>query len=62
MGDLQEFYKENDKFRQYVDKYCKTRHIDKETALSHELVRQAAEYYDEKKGAPDIPVTAEMRG
>ena len=62
MGDLQEFYEENDKFRQYVDKYCKTRHIDKETALSHELVRQAAIYYDENQDAADMPVKAEMSG
>lgn len=62
MCDMHEFYAQNDKFRQYVDKYCKTRHIDKETALSHEIVRQTAIYYDENKDAADMPVTAEMKG
>ena len=62
MGDLHEFYAKNDKFKQYVDKYCKTRHIEKETALSHELVRQTAKYYEENKDTSDMPVTTEMRG
>lgn len=62
MGNLQEFYEENDKFMQYVDKYCNNRHVDRETALSHELVRQTAKYYDENKDAADMPITAVMRG
>ena len=62
MVDLHEFYAKNDKFKQYVDKYCKTRHIDKETALSHEIVRQTAKYYDENKDAAEMPVITEMRG
>lgn len=40
-------YKFNKKFRDYVDKYCATRKISIEEALTHELVRQAYLYYRE---------------
>ena len=40
-------YKFNQKFREYVDKYCATRKISVEEALTHELVRQAYLYYRE---------------
>ena len=38
-------YKFNKRFRNYVDKYCKTRKISVEEALAHELVKQAYLYY-----------------
>lgn len=40
-------YRHNVKFRQYVDKYAKTHDITVVEALSHNLVRQAALYYTE---------------
>lgn len=40
-------YRHNEKFRQYVDKYAKNRRITVAEALKHELVRQAALYYME---------------
>lgn len=46
--NVHSLYAKNDDFRQYVDKYCVTQKIDKETALRHELVRQAAAYYMDK--------------
>lgn len=46
--NVHSLYAKNDDFRQYVDKYCVTQKIDKETALRHELVRQAAVYYKNK--------------
>jgi hypothetical protein len=44
---IQNEYKHNKKFRQYVDKYAKTRGISVEEALTHELVRQVYLYYTE---------------
>lgn len=40
-------YRHNEKFRQYVDKYAKSRGITVVDALKHELVRQVALYYTE---------------
>ena len=40
-------YRHNKKFRDYVDKYCKSRNITVEEALQHELVRQVYLYYTE---------------
>ncbi len=40
-------YRHNKKFRDYVDKYCKSRGITVEEALQHELVKQAYLYYTE---------------
>lgn len=38
-------YRHNKKFRQYVDKYCAQNKISVNEALSHELVRQVYLYY-----------------
>lgn len=40
-------YRHNEKFRQYVDKYAKNRGITVVETLNHELVRQVALYYTE---------------
>lgn len=41
-------YKNNKRFRDYVDKYCKKRKIEVEEAFKHELVKQAYLYYAEE--------------
>lgn len=40
-----DFYLQNNDFREYVDKYCKTRGYTVGEALTHELVRQICLYY-----------------
>lgn len=40
-------YRYNQKFRQYVDKYCAERGTSVEEALKHELVRQVCLQYTE---------------
>lgn len=42
-------YDTNADFKLYVDRYCQTYKLDKETALQHELVRLTAEYYKENE-------------
>ncbi len=41
-------YKNNKRFRDYVDKYCKKRKIEVAEALKHEVVKQAYLYYAEE--------------
>ena len=45
MINLNDFYDTNADFKLYVDRYCHTYKLDKDTALRHELVRLIAEYY-----------------
>ena len=40
-------YKYNKRFRDYVDKYCKTYRCTVEEALKHEVVKQVCKYYTE---------------
>lgn len=40
-------YRRNKQFRDYVDKYCKSRVITVEEALQHELVKQVYLHYTE---------------
>lgn len=40
-GMLHNEYKFNQRFREYVDKYCKKHGCTVDEALTHELVRQA---------------------
>lgn len=40
-------YRHNQNFKQYVDKYCKNRHITIKEALKHEIVRQMCLQYTE---------------
>lgn len=40
-------YKYNKRFRDYVDKYCKTYGCTVEEALEHEIVKQVCKYYTE---------------
>ena len=42
---MNEFYKTNQDFKDYVDKYCAKHHIDKDEAFTHSLVISAYEYY-----------------
>ncbi len=44
---LENEYRYNKNFRDYVDKYCKTYNVTIEQALKSELVRQAYLYYKE---------------
>ncbi len=33
-------------FKQYVDRYCQKHEIDRETAFTHSVIRNAFEYYE----------------
>lgn len=44
---LQNAYQFNKKFREYVDKYCRTYGYTVEEALKHQLVKQVYLYYTE---------------
>lgn len=44
---LQNEYIFNQRFREYVDSYCKNHGCTVDEALTHELVRQACLYYTE---------------
>ena len=46
-GMLHNEYMFNQRFREYVDKYCKTYGYTVDEALSHELIRQVCLYYTE---------------
>lgn len=46
---MMEFYNSNADFKRYVDRYCKTYGLTVEEALEHELVKQVAAQYREKK-------------
>ncbi len=43
---MRKLYETNDGFRQYVDKYCVKHEIDRETAFTHSVIRNAYEYYE----------------
>lgn len=43
---MRKLYETNDGFRQYVDKYCVKHEIDRETAFTHSVIRNAFEYYE----------------
>lgn len=47
MNRLRNEYRHNNKFRQYVDKYCKSHQLTVDEALQHEVVRQVYLYYTE---------------
>lgn len=49
MDEIRKLYKENEDFKAYVDRYAKNRQIESEKALEHEIVRQVAKYYTEKR-------------
>ena len=42
---IEKFYEENNDFKKYVDKYCKTYKLNKEAALKHNLVINVYLYY-----------------
>lgn len=46
---MMEFYNHNEDFKMYVDRYCKQYGLKVDDALEHELVKQVAEQYREKK-------------
>lgn len=43
--DIKTFYRTNENFKKYVDKYCNEWKIGVSEALTHELVRQVYLYY-----------------
>lgn len=45
---IQETYKEDDDFRRYVDKYCKSKNVQVDMALQHKTVREVGRYYAEE--------------
>lgn len=45
--NFKEMYNSNDDFRTYVDKYCETRKVDLNTALSHKTVQEVGKYYND---------------
>ena len=57
---MNNLYNNNDSFRQYVDRYCVKHEVIPEVALTHSMVKSAAEYYEaaEKKkiGVTEVKV------
>ena len=47
-GIMQNDYKFNQRFYEYVDKYCKKHGYTVDEALTHELVKQVYRYYTEE--------------
>jgi hypothetical protein len=48
---MRSFYENNEKFRNYVDRYCVKHGVSVDAALTHSTVRNAYEYYqDAEKG------------
>ena len=47
MNRLRNEYRHNNKFRHYVDRYCKSHQLTVDEALQHEVVRQVYLYYTE---------------
>lgn len=47
MGNLENEYRYNTAFREYVDKHCKRHNLTVEEALRQAIVRQAYLYYAE---------------
>ena len=45
MCDLNSMYENDNNFKEYVDKYSKEREIPKDVALTHMMVKEAAEMY-----------------
>ena len=46
---MENFYFENNDFREYVDKFCKQYGLTKEEALAQEIIRQVYLHYKEVK-------------
>ena len=44
-NEAAEFYKSNEDFQRYVDRYCNTYRVTKEEALAHRLVQEVMEDY-----------------
>lgn len=42
---MKELYIANLDFKHYVDAYCRKHKIDRETAFTHSVIRNAYEYY-----------------
>ena len=42
---MKELYESNNDFKQYVDRYCVKHEIDRETAFTHSVIRNAFDYY-----------------
>ena len=46
---MRELYNNNEDFKTYVDKYCQTRKVSLEVALSHITVQEVGKYYKENR-------------
>lgn len=46
---MEELYKTNKDFSEYVDKYCAKHKVTKEEAFSHLIIRAIANMYDFKR-------------
>ena len=46
---MTEEYRVNEKFREYVDAYCRKFEIDKETALTHSIVKGVGNVYRDER-------------
>ena len=49
-NEAAEFYKSDEDFRRYVDRYCNTYRVTKEEALTHTLVHEVMEHYKSEYG------------
>lgn len=44
---MKELYENNENFKRYVDKYCRTYRVTVEVALTHRLVKDVGSHYQE---------------
>lgn len=59
--DTGKMYKENGKFRQYVDKYCNTYGVSAQEAITHALVQEVAISYQENITNGETKITTEFK-
>lgn len=45
--NVRQFFNKNADFREYVERYCNTYKITVEEALTHALVNEVADYYED---------------
>jgi hypothetical protein len=49
--NIQDLYENNNDFKRYVDRYCRTYGLSVEDALEHNLVQEVGKQYQEKAEA-----------
>ena len=56
LDELKQFYESNEDFEYYVDRYCCSKNISVEQALTHKIVQVVAERYATCGGASNVNI------